>query len=161
MPSGRVHLRIEALLLLLWLAAGGWLVQAGRLPVEALVAFGAGYVLSMLLLSPDLDLATSRAFKRWGIFRVLWWPYAKLFRHRHASHHWFWGTATRLLYLSVLVLLVVGAVLIALGARVQVARLPRWPILAGAAAGLYAPNLTHILADGLSTLARRARLRRL
>ena len=155
MPSGRVHLRIEAVLLFVWTAVGGWLLAGRLVRPEAVVAFVLAYAFSMILLSPDLDLARSCASKRWGAARVLWMPYALLFKHRGRSHHPIFGALTRILYL-----LLVGGLLWALVVGLLGARIPLWlptgDVLAAIFGGLYMPNLTHILADRLVS-ARRAR----
>gem|GEM_PF-1590370 len=82
MPSGRAHLKIEAGLLFGWTALAGYLLSRSAITPEAVVSFTVAYALSMLFLSPDLDLARSRATRRWGIARWLWVPYALVFRHR-------------------------------------------------------------------------------
>jgi len=64
--------------------------------------FVAGYLVGTFWLTPDLDLATSRASRRWGVLRVFWLPYAWLFPHRGLSHRPFLGALTRVLYLAAL-----------------------------------------------------------
>jgi uncharacterized metal-binding protein len=157
MPSGRVHFRIESVLLAAWLALGGYLWNRGLVEGWWIGAFAIGYLLSMHFLSPDLDLSSSRAFRRWGILRLLWWPYAKLFRHRRSSHHWLWGTTTRLAYVLVVILFAGFVILWATGGTLRVGRLPRWPTFVAAAMGLYVPNLIHILADAVGTFFKRLR----
>ena len=159
MPSGRIHLRIEAVLLVALGAVGGWLASLKAIEMVTAAAFVASYALSMLLLSPDLDLRRSRAFARWGLFRWLWIPYAAVFRHRQVSHHPIVGPLTRILYLSVIVALVGLAVCAATGWRVSPC-LPQAEILVALVAGLYLPNLVHILADRVDTGWKRARARR-
>ena len=64
------------------------------------------FVIGGLWLSPDLDIH-STALKRWGLLKIVWWPYRKLIRHRSfLSHAPFIGTALRLLYLSSMVLFI-------------------------------------------------------
>ena len=82
MPSGRVHLKIEAGLLFGWTGLGGYLLAVRAVTVEMVVSFVLAYGFSMLFLSPDLDLARSRASGRWGKARWLWTPYALVFRLR-------------------------------------------------------------------------------
>lgn len=130
------------------------LLGAYRLGLRTeLLPLAGAYLAGSLFLSPDLDLYHSRPARRWGILRVLWWPYARLFRHRGLSHHLVLGPLTRLLYLGgILVLLGVG--LRYLG--VQVPRFPgNWvgPVLLG----LWLPQLFHILLDLLSRKVARAR----
>ena len=160
MPSGRVHLRIESMLLFACTSLGGLLLATRSIRAEALVAFVIGYGFSMLFLSPDLDLARSRASRRWGIGRVLWWPYAALFKHRGKSHHPILGSLTRILYLLLLLCLIGAAVVTLLGAQISLA-LPKPDVFVGSVLGLYIPNLTHIAADWLVSAwkAKRARKR--
>ncbi len=148
-PSGRVHLRIDAGCLVCWGGFGFYLLARGEVSYQELVGFIAGYVFSMLFLSPDLDLSRSRAFRRWGILRWLWIPYASLFRHRGLSHRLLLGPFSRVLYLTAIVGMI-GFVLSLLGLRIAPS-VPPWRILAAVGIGLYLPNLSHILADRISS----------
>jgi uncharacterized metal-binding protein len=156
MPSGKVHLRVELFLLGAWGALAAYLVQKERISWPVAAAFGASYLASMLLLSPDLDLATSRPFKRWGPLRVLWWPYAAVFRHRRLSHHWFFGPLTRVGYVLAWVIAVMLAVAW-IARRDPGLRLPSGAMLAAISLGLYVPNATHIAADAIWSLCKRRR----
>ncbi len=62
--------------------------------------FGAfAFLIGGFWLSPDLD-TPSLPQKRWGIFKILWWPYQKLIPHRSIiSHGPIIGTTLRLLYI--------------------------------------------------------------
>jgi uncharacterized metal-binding protein len=154
MPSGKAHLRIELLVLCLLGALGAYLILEGWITWSTMAIFSASYVGSMLLLSPDLDLVGSRPFRRWGPLRVLWWPYAVVFRHRRLSHHWLFGPLTRVCY----VLAWVVAVGIAVGwveARDLDVTVPSATTIAAVALGLYVPNLAHIAADGLQAAWKR------
>jgi len=146
MPSGRTHFKIEAALMVAWAAGGLLLVIHGRiLPVHSLL-FLAGYAFSMLFLSPDLDLADSRANRRWGVLRWIWYPYALVFRHRRLSHHLLLGPLSRVGYLAAVGLamaLVAFALVDASGARFRLSA----RILVPVCLGLYLPNVEHILAD--------------
>ncbi|MGD9676401.1 MAG: DUF2227 family putative metal-binding protein [Candidatus Bipolaricaulia bacterium] len=156
MPSGKAHLRIELLLLVVWAALAGYAVWRRWIPWSAAATFAGAYVASMVFLSPDLDLAGSRAFQRWGPLRALWWPYAALFRHRRLSHHGLFGPLTRVGY----VLVWVAGVAIAvgwIGHRDLRLRVPDVATFVAVAVGLYLPNLLHIAADALQTAARRRR----
>jgi Uncharacterized metal-binding protein len=91
-PSGRVHETVNLLALpptLYFLPE-----PLPKLP------FAVGYLVGTFWLTPDLDLATSRPSKRWGILRLIWLPYAWLFPHRGLSHRPFLGALTRVLYLA-------------------------------------------------------------
>ncbi|GBC98116.1 hypothetical protein HRbin17_00613 [bacterium HR17] len=94
MPSGRVHEVVNLLVLppTLYALPAGW----------SKLSFAAGYLVGTFWLTPDLDLATSRPARRWGVLRLLWLPYAWLFRHRGVSHRPLLGALTRLLYLAAL-----------------------------------------------------------
>lgn len=154
MPAGKVHLRIE-LVLFFALAVCGWiLIENGVLPLRDVGAFLVAYLFSSLFLSPDLDLWESRATKRWGIGRVLWYPYSKLFRHRRISHHLILGPLTRIAYLGALVVL--GGWTWNWIARTSM----RPPKMASAVVisiilGLYLPNQIHIVVDRVWSQMRR------
>jgi uncharacterized metal-binding protein len=93
-PSGRVHETVNLLALpptLYFLPE-----SLHKLP------FAVGYLVGTFWLTPDLDLATSRPSRRWGILRVIWLPYAWLFPHRGLSHRPLLGALTRVLYLAAL-----------------------------------------------------------
>lgn len=64
------------------------------------------YLFSGLLLSNDLDIA-SRIYRRWGPFRLLWYPYQRLMPHRSFwSHGIIIGPLLRVLYLYVMLELI-------------------------------------------------------
>lgn len=67
------------------------------------VAFSAGWLFSTLIMGPDTDLT---AKKRTQILRYFLLPYSFFFRHRGISHHFFWGTVSRNLYLLILLILI-------------------------------------------------------
>jgi uncharacterized metal-binding protein len=156
MPSGRTHLRIEGVLLAVWAAAAVVCARQEWLGATEIAGFLVAYLFSMFLLSPDLDLAKSDSYRRWGPLRWLWAPYAAAFRHRRVSHHPLFGPMTRIAY-------VVGMGLAALLVRVLVDRseAPRLvlsvDLLFAILIGLYLPNLTHILVDGLHSAWARLR----
>ena len=100
MASGRAHDHAAWLLCLpfgaLWWP---WLGIAG------LAVASVSFLLGGLLLSPDLD-TRSNPTRRWGPLQVLWWPYRSLLSHRSlVSHTPLIGTAGRLLYLALVLLL--------------------------------------------------------
>ena len=78
------------------------------------------YLFSGLLLSNDLDI-TSRIYKRWGPFRLVWYPYQRLIPHRSLlSHGLVVGPVLRVLYLYVmleLLLLVAWRITVLTGTR--------------------------------------------
>lgn len=69
---------------------------------DALLPFTLGYCMSTVIISPDLDLYTSRISRNWGLFRPLVWGYSKLFKHGQYSHKPILGTATRYVYLTLI-----------------------------------------------------------
>jgi uncharacterized metal-binding protein len=156
MPSGRVHLRIEAALLVVWAAAAVVCAERGWLCTGEMAGFFSAYVFSMVLLSPDLDLAKSDSYRRWGPLRWLWIPYAAAFRHRRISHHALFGPITRVGYVAALSL--AGWLAYTLARRDAAPELTlRMPVVFAVLIGLYLPNLTHIVADGFQSIWGRLR----
>jgi len=144
-----------------WGSLGAFLWVDGRVTEQAILTFAVSYILSMALLSPDLDLSRSRASRRWGLLRWLWVPYAIVFRHRQMSHHLILGPLTRVLYLLAIGLALAFVYMVLTRRALQFSIPPLSSILA-ALLGLYLPNLTHILSDRLHSEWRRRRaLRRL
>jgi uncharacterized metal-binding protein len=96
MPTGRTHDRIT-LWLLPWLTGLSVLVtRSGELTLYLV----GGFLFSGLLFGPDLDIY-SRQYKRWGIFRWLWLPYQRMFKHRSwLTHGPIIGTSLRIIYLG-------------------------------------------------------------
>lgn len=75
---------------------------------QDVIAVNAGIVIATFVLSPDMDLFTSKSMKGWGWLRFLWLPYAKFARHRDRLHFPIVGTAVRWLYvLALLTLLLI------------------------------------------------------
>lgn len=139
MPSGRVH---EAVNLLALPAAVYFLPESlPKLP------FAMGYFVGTFWLTPDLDLATSRPSRRWGMLRLFWLPYAWLFPHRGLSHRPLLGAFTRLLYLVGLAGIVLW-VLDSLGYRLQLSFSLGQSWLSFFA-GILAADLIHLLLDAL------------
>jgi len=158
MPSGKTHLRIEGLLLAVWTAIAVLCARQAWVGTAEVGGFIVSYLFSMLLLSPDLDLAKSDSYRRWGPLRWLWTPYAVAFRHRRVSHHPLFGPITRIAYVGILAL--VGLVIHGAASRHPVPQLVLPVKLVFAVLiGLYLPNLTHIVADGLQSVWVRLRCR--
>lgn len=135
MPKGNTHLAWELGLFPLVLA-GGFALGLGM----ELLPLGLGYLLGSLFLSPDLDLLHSRPARRWGPLRFLWWPYARLFRHRGLSHHPFLGPLTRFLYLGLWLL----SLSFLLGFALPPFRLS-WAL--SGLVGLWIPQFLHVFLD--------------
>lgn len=75
-------------------------------PHQYFIYFGSAYVLSTVLLSPDIDLHHSKPSKRWKMFKVFWYPYRKIFKHRGLSHAPIFGTITRHIYFAIVLILI-------------------------------------------------------
>jgi len=71
-------------------------------PVQFLI-LGAGFYAGTEFITPDLDVH-SRAIKRWGVFKILWFPYMILFEHGKSSHNIIFGAFVRLLYITAIIL---------------------------------------------------------
>jgi len=159
MPSGRTHLRIESMMLVLWGGGAALLLFREAIAMLQALLFVGSYLFSMLLMSPDLDLSSSGAFQRWGGLRWIWLPYAWIFHHRQTSHHPLLGPLSRILYLGTLGAAVTLVYVLARGGpnpRLRVSIQMIWPVCLG----LYLPNIEHILADRILTAWRRKRRRR-
>jgi len=151
MPSGKTHLRIEAGLLPVWTGIGLVCGVRGWIGSAEIAAFVSAYLFSMLLLSPDLDLAKSDSYRRWGPLRWLWAPYAAAFKHRRISHHPLFGPISRIAYVGL-----IGLTALCLYAFLTDDGTPRLvlplSLVVAVLIGLYLPNLTHIAADGIQSL---------
>jgi len=107
MPSGKTHDRITILLAVPTFVVAWGLAGSLALAAAATVAM----LFGGFMFGPDLDIQ-SRQYTRWGVFRFLWLPYRKLFKHRSRwSHGIIFGTLIRVIYFAgVIMLLVVMAV---------------------------------------------------
>jgi uncharacterized metal-binding protein len=158
MPSGKTHLKIEAMILILWAGLSIFLLLREWITSSQALLFLGSYVFSMFLMSPDLDLSKSDAYHRWGMLRWFWLPYAWIFRHRQMSHHPLLGPLSRILTIAILVLAATFIYLVSTGnpgARLKLSTVVILPLFLG----LYIPNIEHILADRISTAHRRKRRR--
>jgi uncharacterized metal-binding protein len=84
MPSGKTHDKITVLTAAA--AVPLWWVYDPVRNLGAMAVTLAAYLFSGFWLSDDLD-TQSIAYKRWGAFRFLWWPYQKLVPHRSWLSH--------------------------------------------------------------------------
>jgi uncharacterized metal-binding protein len=109
MPSGRTHDRIT-----LWslpVITGFTFGQTRSSHLTLIIA--SCFLFSGLMFGPDLDIHRSYHFQRWGWLRWLWLPYQKSVRHRSfLSHGPVIGTAVRLLYLTVWVIILATPVVL-------------------------------------------------
>mgnify|MGYP002624350342 CR=1 FL=1 len=157
MPAGDQHLKLELVLLPFF---GAVYYALDPEPARA-AGFALAYLGASLLLSPDLDLRHNDARRRWGVLGFIWIPYSKLFRHRGVSHSLLFGVLTRIGYLTALAALGFSAAAYAGAELPQLRWTPDWPLLAALAAGLYAPNVLHVLYDHWDTARKRRRSRKL
>ncbi|MFQ6117976.1 MAG: metal-binding protein [Candidatus Bipolaricaulia bacterium] len=154
MPSGARHLRLESLLLPVFLA-GLYFYGLGW---PGLLTFAGAYLFSSLMLSPDLDLRSNSARRRWGILGFIWVPYTKVFKHRGLSHNLLLGPLTRTGYLFLVGFIVIYALnYFGLRANIQV-HLDR-EVLVMIGIGLYLPNSLHILYDHFDSKVLRGQAR--
>ena len=106
MPSGQTHDRITLWTVPLVSGIAYFLTQNGKL---ALILAG-GFLFSGLMFGPDLDIYSVQ-YKRWGWFRWIWIPYRSVIRHRsQLSHGLLIGTILRLLYISLIILILSGII---------------------------------------------------
>ena len=150
MASGRQHDRATWALglpfAMLWWP---WLGPSGA------ISGGMGFLIGGLLLSPDLD-TRSNATRRWGVLKLLWWPYRRTLSHRSLfSHSPLLGSSLRLAYLAGMVLLV-SACLQPMGApppqTLVRGAAQLWqqhaPLILSAGVGIEASSWLHLVQDG-------------
>lgn len=150
MPSGIVHAK-TTLFLTLPSAALAYGASAALSPHEAMLNAGAAALgcLAGIPLTPDLDQETLSTSEYWLIkatlglgflWTMLWYPYARLCKHRSPLSHWpILGTAGRLAYGAIFV-----AIAITLGWQP-----PLIPAVAAgcAVAGLLISDIAHWVLD--------------
>jgi len=146
MPSGRTHTAFE-LIVGPGILAGFYLLL--RPSWGEVAIFGGAYLLSSLLLSPDLDLEKNISRRRWGPLGFIWTPYSKVFKHRGISHSLIWGPITRLIYLGVVFVLVLWGLSYVGFALPQDSIEIDGRTLLIIGVGLYLPNALHVLLDRL------------
>lgn len=154
MPSGARHLQLELYLLPVFFIG----LYFMELAWPGLLAFAAAYLLSSLMLSPDLDLRRNSARRRWRVLGFIWAPYTKVFKHRGMSHNLLLGPLTRIGYLFLLGALVVYA-LDYFGLGMDIPVHVHKELLAMIGIGLYLPNFLHILYDHFDSKALTCRSR--
>lgn len=107
MPAGHVHDRIT--LTCLPLVAGSTLLLSKSAALTLIIS--SSFLFSGLMFGPDLDIYSCQ-FKRWGPLKFIWLPYQKSLRHRSFwSHAPLIGTALRLVYLGIWLILLSGLIL--------------------------------------------------
>ena len=109
MPSGKTHDKLTVITALA--AVPVWWLEAPARDWVGLTVGLTAYLFSGFWLSDDLD-TRSLAYKRWGAFRFLWWPYQKLVPHRSwVSHGIGFGPIFRVAYFLVMLWALMRAVL--------------------------------------------------
>ncbi len=94
MPSGRTHDAIT----LIFAAPTFALTYAATVNLPMSIAVAVSFVFGGFMFGPDLD-TLSNQYARWGIFRLLWFPYRSIFKHRSRwSHGLIFGTLFRVVY---------------------------------------------------------------
>lgn len=94
MPSGKTHDAITLILAVPAFAAA--YAVAKDFSMAAVMA--AAFVFGGVMFGPDLD-TVSRQYSRWSIFRFIWFPYRRFFKHRSRfSHGLIFGALGRVVY---------------------------------------------------------------
>ena len=88
MPSGKTHIKINWLALLLIDLL--LVIFNQNINLKYLLLFNIYFVLTSYYISPDLDIDSS-VYKRWGILRWVWYPYKEIMKHGNSSHSFIWG----------------------------------------------------------------------
>src|SRR5438270_13476751 len=105
MPNARTH---DAITFMLAAPAAAAAYAATR-QLPAAVIVGLTFVFGGLMFGPDLD-TVSRQYSRWGVLRLLWFPYRSFFSHRSRfSHGLLFGALLRVFYFAGVVTLVLFA----------------------------------------------------
>ncbi|MBI3537633.1 MAG: DUF2227 family putative metal-binding protein [Chloroflexi bacterium] len=86
-------------------------MAAERWSVPDIAAVDAGILLSTFVLSPDMDLFTSKPMEEWGWLRFFWWPYARIVKHRDRLHTPILGTTARWIYLIAVITVLILPIL--------------------------------------------------
>ncbi|MBS0621926.1 MAG: DUF2227 family putative metal-binding protein [Verrucomicrobia bacterium] len=107
MANYRAHSLINLFIALPPLAAVA--LFAVGVPKELVVTGGLAFIYGTLFMSPDVDLAYQiKLFSLRGLLSLPFYTYSMIFRHRGLSHNLLFGTATRVIWLT----LFAGAVFI-------------------------------------------------
>jgi uncharacterized metal-binding protein len=146
MPDGKTHEMINAVVLMASIAGLYYLsteygnaVIGSYLNTYTILIFSAAYLFATFFLSPDLDI-DSRPYRRWKVFRILWWPYKVIFKHRGFSHNPILGP------LSIVANLTLIVIPLLLLAGVDLQNMPP-QFIAAAIAGIVLSIEVHIISD--------------
>jgi len=115
-----------------------------------------GMTYSTLLCSPDIDSSRARVYRNWWIFRIVWRPYTLMFKHqgndwnfvfntkRGIGHNLFLGTLFRIMYGSLL-FLIVGCIF----PKMMVWITDHYMAILYIILGIWLADGCHVLVDGL------------
>lgn len=147
MPEVKTHDTINTVVLLTVLAGLYYLLwketglAARYLDTYTLLIFSMSYLFATFFLSPDLDI-NSKPYKRWGILKIIWWPYKTIFKHRGFSHHPIIGPISIILNLGA----IVAIILLIAGVNLQSVS----PVfIIAAIAGMVLSMEVHIISDNV------------
>lgn len=99
MPSYKKHVNFNCFLALPASMAAIYFVWTP--PTPLLIAFASAFCYSSCFMSPDLDLIHQiKVFSLRGLLTLPFRFYSKIFKHRGLSHSFLFGTATRVLWLG-------------------------------------------------------------
>lgn len=104
MPSGDTHIKINWIVLIfinIIIVFFHTMIE-----IREFALFNIIYILMSYLISPDLDIDSS-VYRRWGIFRWVWYPYREIMKHRGLSHSIVFGPLSIILNLVLYVLPVI------------------------------------------------------
>ena len=94
MPSGKTHDAITLILAVPAFAAA----YAVTKDISSSIVVAAAFISGGIMFGPDLD-TVSRQYSRWLMFRFIWLPYRRFFKHRSRfSHGLIFGALGRVIY---------------------------------------------------------------
>ncbi len=94
MPSGKTHDVITLILA----APAFAITYAATKDLASSIVVASAFIFGGLMFGPDLD-TVSRQYSRWLIFRFIWFPYRRFFKHRSRfSHGLIFGALGRVIY---------------------------------------------------------------
>ena len=150
MPAGKIH----AMASIVTAASAGAALYFNNLASLTSSCNVAGGALLGVLVSPDLDLMENgnysmvilraRSYYLAEIWRLFWWPYARLSKHRGVSHWPIIGTLLRVIYI-IIIYFILAIVLSLIGIRVPLYFDPLAPYIAG----LMLADFVHIVMDSI------------
>jgi len=144
MPQYNTHRRFNYAVLLI-VAALFYFREIRIFDQVQFLILGAGFYAGTEYITPDLDIQ-SRAMNRWGLFKIMWFPYMLLFEHGKSSHNIMYGAFVRLLYISTIIFAVYYLLFRALPTDVMI--LPLGYVLTFIT-GIILANGLHVILDML------------